>query len=195
MRDTQLARAIANTLWPWLRADKWIPHRLVAVNDPRGNPTSSPGGPPRFPRPKSNPRTEEVESHPYIEDYVYPEEHPARTAWALNLTKTDHDRVLGDLPELERFDYLAARKLSTCRVPFEVTTNRHNKPLLRRNSHDATITQACAAALEAIAGAVTLQPLTDDQLLDLLLIRDDEIDLAAIENATKVCESQAPVVP
>lgn len=193
MTDSQLLRAVSNALWPWFRADKWIPHRIVTVNDPRGNPTVGDGGPPRFPRPPSNPRTEEVESHPYIEDYVYPEEHPAGTAWALNLTKTAHDRVLGSIPEAHFLAYLTAKTLATCRQPFEVAENRHGKLGLRRNSHDALITPDCAAALEAIAAAAVLEPLSNDQLIDLLLIRDDEIDLAAIERATKVCEVQEHV--
>lgn len=193
MTDTQLLRAVANCLWPDLRRDRWRPARVLVVNDPTGNPTAHRLSPAQPPRPQSNPRIEEVSNDWYIRDYVYPEEHPAGTAWALNLTKAAHDSVLGNIPEAHFLAYLTAKTLATCRQPFEVTENRHGKPGLRRNSHDALITPECAAALEAIAAAAVLEPLSNDQLIDLLLIRDDEIDLAAIERATKVRESQEHV--
>lgn len=180
--DRQLLRATANALWwPFLKRGRWLPARAYAVNDERGNPRNNTATTARFPRPESNPRVELLSSQPYAREYVWPEDHPAYTAHVVQLLKSDHDHVVAGLPEPQRLGYLAAQKLAVCRMPFEVTENRHGRRMLRRNSHDGGLTQAAAQALEAIASAAAILPLTVEDLRGLDAIRDIEIDLAAAE--------------
>lgn len=180
--ETQLLRAVANAIWPDYRRGKWKPNRNLTVNDPTGNPSSHRYAPANFPGPKSNPRVEPTEDEneqridePNIRAVIYPAEWPGAIGLLVQLLKRDADNIEVNLPPEQGYQLKAAKKLCKCRYPFELSTNRHGQPRLRRNSHDPLMTAEAAAALERIAGAASTERLTHEQLIEHSLITEEEI--------------------
>ena len=209
--DAQLARAVANALWPAWRRDRLRRHvclRDMARSNPLGYSPLHSGTVAIAPAARTTVVTYEEE---WLEAVLLTEEWPGVTcvacgghgrvtepianvwdepfdgpgacgecggggvvsvSYCLRLTRAAHDSAVFLMSSEERVALLAARRAGA-HVPFEVTENRHGRRKLRRNSHDPLITPVAAAALEALARAVTLAPVSE-ATVDAFLLGDDD---------------------
>lgn len=184
--DTQLLRAIANTLWPYLRArdedgdeSGWTAYRETRALSPTGNPRShsySSAGHIAGPQPT----TEVISVTFMIITYLWSGDWPGRAAYRIELEREDVRRRVSGLNAATIADYETALEHASCRKPFTVEVENGVRRLTR-NRHDGTITHLTVAALEAIAKAADLQRIPSD--VEAALLTDSDISLNAIRAA------------
>ena len=210
--DAQLARAIANALWPVWRRDRWRQHvctRDTARSNPHGYSALRTGSVEMTPAARTTIVQHEEE---WLEAVLLSEEWPGGTcvtcdgrgevdgslAWTngafggstpqrascgacggsgvvtasycVRLTRAAYDHVTFMMPSERRVALLAARA-SRARSPFTITENRHGRRKLRRNPRDPLLTVEAAAALEDIARAAQLAPVSE-ATVDAFLLDD-----------------------
>lgn len=192
---TQLLRAVANTLWPYLRAGEkgWKTYRETRVITPTGNPrtstySSSAGLP--------NPSTWiEVISISYkIITTLWSEDWPGGESWRITLDKNYADEAISRLNAATIADYELALEHATCRKPFTVERNENGDRVLTRNRHDGVITNLAAAALEAVARSAELRLIPEGIEAALFTDADEHISLNAIRAARFLAEPEADEV-
>ncbi len=159
---TQLARAIANSLWRDLRRQRWQQH-TVTRDLAAYNPSNAPQIGPRGFRTTPSAVTSVVQHHEewiaamlYAKEWFGDDGLPAEN-YAILLTREAYDDVLRGLSGDDRFALLAAYR-TRVRSPFGAHPNRHGVTRLRRNDHEPDITLAVAGALEAVARAAFACP-------------------------------------
>ena len=163
---TQLARAIANSLWPKLKSDRWREHtctRDLAAYNPAPIPQVGPRG---F-RATPSAITRVVQHHErWISAMLYAKEWfgdgdlPSEN-YAIILWREAYDDALERMPGDTRVALLAAYR-TRVRAPFGAHPNRHGASRLRRNDHEPAITNAAASALEAVARAAYACPVGEE---------------------------------
>lgn len=153
--DAQLHRAIANALWPHLKADAWTQHRVTRDLSPTGAPRRGWSSTPATPGP--TPTLEVITVTWLMRVTVWSWEWPGGASWRVTLDRVNAVASLAQLPYQTIFALESAYHASTCRKPFSVERNEHGARTLVRNRHDGAITQDVATALEAVASAATLR--------------------------------------
>lgn len=190
--NTQLHRAIANTIWPHLRAGDhgWKRYRETRIVTPTGNTN---GGRYSSVPPTENPSTYlEVISTSYkIITTLWSDDHPGEGSWRITLNKHDADATLSRLNAAAIADYELALEHAACRKPFTVERNENGERYLTRNRHDGTITNLAAAALEVVAGACGLRRIPAD-VEAALFTDEDDISLDAIRAALQLAGGEEP---
>lgn len=183
--DTQLLRAVANALWPYLKANAWSPHRQVRAISATGNPRShnySGGG--HIPGP--TPTVELLSVTWQIRTWLWSDQWPGRQCYALELLRLGYDTAISNLPHAAIAEYEVALEHATCRRPFRTELGQDGNRRLTRNRDDAAITVLVASALEAIALRADFELIPD--YVERALIEDSEISLervhVALERAT-----------
>lgn len=152
--STAAARpAIANALWPRLRAQAWVRAMRPAPSTPVGNGPSIRTTTPPVPGPE--PRWEPVDELECL--YAFATKQQARLKFGVRviLYRVDHDQVLKDLDHPHRSEYRRAIRDSWAERPF------YRAPELpsgwRRNYKDELITERVAAVLQLLAGVAHVQ--------------------------------------
>jgi hypothetical protein len=176
---TQLARGIANSLWPHLKRQRWRQHtvtRDLAAYNPSNAPQIGPGG---F-RTTPSAVTSVVQHHEeWIEAMLYAEEWfggdglPAES-YAILLAKDAYTSALRALPGPMGLALVASYWRSRTRKPFIKQPNRHGALMLRRDNYDPEMTSAVAGALEAVAQAATVCPVSE-ATIDAFKSRDIDV--------------------
>jgi len=163
---TQLARAIANSLWRDLRRQRWQQH-TVTRDLAAYNPSNAPQIGPRGFRTTPSAVTSVVQHHEeWISAMLYAKEWfgddglPPEN-YAILLTREAHDDVLRSLPGDDRFALLAAYR-ARANAPFNQQPNRHGVLRLRRCNYDPAITPEAGSALEALARAAFACPVGEE---------------------------------
>jgi hypothetical protein len=173
--DSQLARAVANSLWPALRRQRWQTHtvtRNLSSHNPRGYSARPQAGSIATTEVASS--TVVVHTESYITALLLREEWDGPTSYAIHL---DYDRYHLTITLFGRALATAYGELishATCRQPFTRQPNRHGLPKLRRNPHELTMTLPASTALERIAATCTLRALDEDNV-DEFLITDTDV--------------------
>lgn len=198
---TQLHRAVANSLWPFLRAgdNGWTTYRELRAISPVGNPKSGnyssakPPPGPTLPGEKrgSNPSAYvEVLSVSWkIVETLWAEDWPGGQSWRITLDKNYAEAAISRLNAATIADYESALEHATCRKPFTVATDEDGGKYLTRNRNDGTITNLVVAALEAVAGACELRRIPSDIETALFSDADEHINLDAIRAALQLAGS------
>lgn len=183
--NTQLHRAVANVLWPYLRTyedgqDGWSPYRETRAIHPTGNPRGHNYNSGTIPGP--TPTVELLGIKYGIITTLHSNDWPGRHAYRIYLWRDDHDARLARLNAATIADYELALEHSTARKPFTLETNEDGTKRLARNRHDGTITNLTAAALEAIAAAATLKELPPEieRQINAAKLGDGDISLNTI---------------
>jgi hypothetical protein len=173
--DSQLARAVANSLWPALRRQRWQTHtvtRNLAQSNPRGYAARPHAG--SIVTTEAASSTVIVHEEHFITALLLREEYDGPTSYAIHL---DYDRYHLTITLFGRALATAYGELishATCRQPFTRQPNRHGLPKLRRNPHELTMTLPASTALERIAATCTLRAL-DEENVDEFLITDTDV--------------------
>jgi hypothetical protein len=161
----QLARAIANSLWPHLKRQRWQQH-TVTRDLAAYNPSNAPQIGPRGFRTTPSAVTSVVQHHEewiaamlYAKEWFGDDGLPADN-YAILLTRGAHDTAVAGLEPADRYA-LAAAYASKAKAPFRKHPNRHGVPRLRRDDYECAMTSAAAAALEAIAAAAFVVPVSE----------------------------------
>jgi len=94
-------------------------------------------------------------------------------SYCVRLTRAAHDAAVVLMPDEWRVALRAVRA-STAWLPFEVTQNRHGRRKLRRNSHDPLVTPVAGLALEELARAAHLMPVSEATVDAFLLDEEPE---------------------
>lgn len=188
---TQLLRAVANALWPHLKAgdNGWTTYKETRIVTPTGDAKS---GGYSSARQSSNPSTYvEVLSITWkIITNLWSEDWHGGSAWRITLDKNDAERAISRLNAATIADYELALEHATCRKPFQQETDDNGEKRLTRNRNDGTITNLVAAALEVVAGAAELRRIPAD--VEEALLTDSDISLDAIRAALQLagqCEA------
>lgn len=194
--DQQLARAIANTVWPYLRARDehgddtgWGTYRETRALSPTGNPKSyTYSGAGHIAGPE--PTVELISITHLIVTYLWREDWPGDAAYRIVLERDATRRRISMLNANTIADYEAALEHATCRKPFTVATDEHGERYLTRNRNDGTITHLVAAALEAIARTAELRRIPPE--VEAALLGDSDISLNAINAALQRAGEPSP---
>ncbi|MFA5552129.1 MAG: hypothetical protein WDA03_11010 [Trueperaceae bacterium] len=190
---TQLLRAVANVLWPFLRAGErgWKTYRETRLITPTGNPRS---GTYSSARQSENPSTYvEVLSVSWkIIATLWADDWPGGQSWRITLDKNYADAAISRLNAATIADYETALELSNCRKPFQLETDENGEKRLTRNRNDGLITNLTAAALEALAGAAELRRIPSELEATLFSDADEHISLDAIRAALQLAGSDEP---
>lgn len=189
---TQHHRAVANTLWPYLKAGDhggWKQYRETRLITPTGN---SHSGGYSSAHQTENPSTYiEVISRTYkIITTLWGDDWPGGTSWRLTLDKHHADAAISRLNANTIAEYELALEHSNCRKPFQLATNEEGRKYLTRNRNDGAITNLAAAALEAIARATEMKLIPQD--VEAALLTDSDIDLNAIRAAMQRAGNAEP---
>ena len=172
--EVQLARAVANSLWPALRRQRWSTH-TVTRDLSKSNPTAHHSGPRAARVPTSPAASTTIIQHreEWIAALLLREEYDGDTSYAIHLDRARHDDALSLMTAFTLRDYRDLTQ-AACRAPFTRQLNRHGIPKLRRNPHEPLVTPLAALALETIANAATLRALDEDNI-DAFLITDADV--------------------
>lgn len=178
----QLARIVANALWPHLKRNGWNHYRTSRAWSFTGNPRTANYASARAVAPNPLlPATETLSVEEDIRTYSWPEDNPHRITVAIQLTLDQHDLALATLDAATIADYEAALETATCRQPFTAEKNEHGDRVLVRNRHDGTISHRTVRALEALALA------SDHEVLPAhvaqALLTDTDISPKKVEEA------------
>lgn len=177
--DQQLHRAVANVLWPFLRARDagWAAYREERVISPTGNPSTGRYSSAHSPNP--NQSNIELISITYKTiTTLWSEDWPGATSWRIRRHRNYEDAAIARLNAATIADYESALEHATCRKPFQTATDENGNKRLTRNRNDGTITNLAAAALEAIAKACELERIP--QHIEEALLTDGDINLDEI---------------
>lgn len=163
---TQLTRAVANALWRYLRKRHWKPATTARSLSPTGAPRShhySGGG--HIPGPE--PTIEILDYDPYLRVIATADETRLGHGLAIHLTRRNTDRALSALLPEQIADYEEALNNPQLKIqkPFTWKGDRY-----RRNE---LLTRPAARALEAVAAAADITPLTPEQ--EASLTEDDQM--------------------
>lgn len=185
--DQNLTRAVANTLWPHLRARAWLPNTSKRAYSPTGNPRNSDyngtGGVPRTPL-LSN--TEVLARNDYIWASAHRNDTFLRQGFTVHILRRTHDQALATLPPRVIAAYDTACEHSESRRAFYQDTLPDGARYYRTNRHDPLITDDVALALETIALAADvalITPEVEDAFLGDEDVPDPDAILRAIERA------------
>lgn len=156
--------AVANALWPRLRARAWVRAMRPAAMTPIGNGPSIRTTTPPVPGPEA--RWESVTELEVL--YAFTTRARSRLGRGLRvmLYREDHDRVLRDVDALQRREYRLALELATCERPFYRDPNQASG--WRRNYKDSYFTERAAAVLQLLASVSHVEfmdPAFEDALL------------------------------
>lgn len=178
----QLARIVANALWPHLKRNGWNHYRTSRAWSFTGNPRTATHSTAHAVNPNPLlPATETLSVEADIRTYSWPEDNPHRITVAIKLTLDQHDLALATLDAATIADYETALETATCRQPFTAEKNEHGDRILVRNRHDGTISHRTARALEALALA------SDHEVLPVhvaeALLTDTDISLEKVRAA------------
>lgn len=184
--DTQLLRAVSNTLWPYLRARDedgedtgWTAYRETRALSPTGNPRShSYSGAGHIAGPQ--PTVEVISVTFMIITYLWSGDWPGRAAYRIELEREAARRRVSGLNAATIADYETALEHASCRKPFTVEVENGVRRLTR-NRHDGTITHLTAAALEAIAATAVLEPIQPE--IESQLLTDTDISPLLVDLA------------
>jgi hypothetical protein len=173
--EAQLARAVANALWPALRRQRWQTHtvtRNLAQSNPRGYSARPHAG--SIATTEAASSTVVVHTESFITALLLREEYDGPTSYAIRLDKDDYDLTTTLFTAITATAYRDLTQHATCRQPFTRQLNRHGIPKLRRNPHELLMTLPAGNALERIASAATLRALDEDDI-DAFLITDQDV--------------------
>lgn len=171
--DIQLLRAVANTLWPYLKANAWSPHKQVRAISATGNPRGYGYSPGAIPGP--TPTVEIISVTWQIRTWLWSDQWPGHQCYAIELRRAAYEAALSCLPHGVIAEYEAALEQATCRKPFRTERDEEGARRLTRNRDDTAITPLAASALEAIALRADLE-LIPDYVERALLSDADQID-------------------
>jgi hypothetical protein len=175
--DSQLARAVANSLWPQLKRQRWQTHtvtRNLSSYNPRGYSARPQAG--SVATTPAASATVVLHEEAFIACLLLREEYDGPTSYAIHL---DYDRYHLTITLFGRALATAYGELishATCRQPFTRQLNRHGVPKLRRNPHELTMTLPASTALERIAATCTLRALDEENVDEFLIIDTDVPD-------------------
>lgn len=169
--DTQLLRAVANALWPYLKADAWSPHRQVRALSATGNPRGYGYSPGAIPGP--TPTVEIISVTWQIRTWLWSDQWPGRACYAIELRRAAYEAALSNLPHAAIAEFQTALERATCRKPFRTELDEMGERRLTRNRNDKAVTTLAASALEAIALRADLELIPE--YVERALIEDDEI--------------------
>lgn len=176
--DTQLYRAVANTLWSYLKAGAWSPHRQVRAISATGNPRAHTYAPGSIPGP--TPTVELLSITWQIRTWLWSDQWPGRRCYAIELQRAAYDAALSNLPHAAIAELDAAYETSV-RRPFRLDTEADGSKILTRNREADSITNLVSGALEAIARRAHVELIPDH--VERALIEDDEISLVKVRAA------------
>lgn len=156
--------AVANALWPRLKARAWVRAMRPAATTPVGHGPSIRTTTPPVPGPEA--RWESVTELEVM--YAFTTRARSRLGRGLRvmLYREDHDRVLRDIDTLQRREYQRALELATCERPFYRDPNQASG--WRRNYKDSYVTERAATVLQQLASVSHvefMEPSIEDALL------------------------------
>lgn len=176
--DTLTKRAVANALFPKLRARAWRRHlqtRDLANTGDHIPQRSTVSG--HYTHPARALDHEVITDERFIRAAIWSEEWPGARNLLVHLDYGAYELALGTYTPAAFTEALAAAR---CRKPFEIDRNRHGQLKLRRNKTDPAVTAQLAQTLEAIAAAARVVEVPDHQVDDALF-SDEDIDLSVLE--------------
>lgn len=171
--DTQLLRAVANVMWPYLQRRRWTPHKVKRSISPTGAPRGHSYNRGSIPGPE--PTIEIISSEPYLSAIATSEDTRLSVSLAISLTRADCYAALARVSHAAAAEYEEALDDRKIEAPYHFD----RRDLYTRNP---ALPRQASTALLAVANACRLERLTDAQDAAVIEARraGDPISLNAV---------------